>query len=392
MTSPRIAVVAHSGKTLGGGLSELRRVLERGCHADQLVRGPQEQVRAQAGREGDQGRRRPDLRVGRRRDGATLRRRARRLVRARSRSCRPARPTSWRPNLGIPKDLEQAVDIGLAGAHRRLDVGPINGERFAVMAGAGFDARMLRDADGSLKDRFGRLAYVWTGAKHLATSRSRRRSRSTAHAGSTARRAASSSATWASSSAASRRSRMPGPTTACSKSASSPPMAHVNGCRPSRARSSARIQGVTGAHDQGALGAHQAQQEGALRARRRRPQEGQPSCGSMSSRGRSRSACPWRRRRRDALARCQRAHAVEQARARLRPARGDRHARTCERVGEADLELRARRVDHSERDRLVLVELAQGRDAALAGSPRGSPRRRCARGAADGWGRVAWSR
>jgi diacylglycerol kinase family enzyme len=35
------------------------------------------------------------------------------------------------------------------------------------MAGAGFDARMIGDADGGLKDRFGRLAYVWTGAKHL---------------------------------------------------------------------------------------------------------------------------------------------------------------------------------------------------------------------------------
>ena len=35
------------------------------------------------------------------------------------------------------------------------------------MAGAGFDARMIGDADGGLKDRFGRLAYVWTGAKNL---------------------------------------------------------------------------------------------------------------------------------------------------------------------------------------------------------------------------------
>ena len=35
------------------------------------------------------------------------------------------------------------------------------------MAGAGFDARMIGDADGTLKDRFGRLAYIWTGAKHL---------------------------------------------------------------------------------------------------------------------------------------------------------------------------------------------------------------------------------
>jgi diacylglycerol kinase family enzyme len=70
-------------------------------------------------------------------------------------------------NLGIPKDIEQAVDIGLAGNDRRIDVGRLNGERFAVMAGAGFDARMIGDADGGLKDRVGRLAYVWTGAKHL---------------------------------------------------------------------------------------------------------------------------------------------------------------------------------------------------------------------------------
>jgi diacylglycerol kinase family enzyme len=35
------------------------------------------------------------------------------------------------------------------------------------MAGAGFDARMIGAADGPLKDRFGRLAYVWTGAKSV---------------------------------------------------------------------------------------------------------------------------------------------------------------------------------------------------------------------------------
>ena len=48
-----------------------------------------------------------------------------------------------------------------------LDVGKINGERFAVMAGAGLDAHMIHDADGGLKDRFGRLAYIWTASKNL---------------------------------------------------------------------------------------------------------------------------------------------------------------------------------------------------------------------------------
>jgi YegS/Rv2252/BmrU family lipid kinase len=71
-------------------------------------------------------------------------------------------------NLGIPKDIEQAVAIGLHGARRTLDVGRFNGERFAVMAGAGFDAAMIRDAgEGGLKERLGRVAYVWTGSKNL---------------------------------------------------------------------------------------------------------------------------------------------------------------------------------------------------------------------------------
>ena len=36
------------------------------------------------------------------------------------------------------------------------------------MAGAGFDAAMIRDAgNGGLKERFGRAAYVWTGSENL---------------------------------------------------------------------------------------------------------------------------------------------------------------------------------------------------------------------------------
>jgi diacylglycerol kinase (ATP) len=67
-------------------------------------------------------------------------------------------------NLGIPKDVEGAVVAGLYGRRRAIDVGRINGERFAVMAGAGFDALMTADANGRLKRRLGRLAYVWSGA------------------------------------------------------------------------------------------------------------------------------------------------------------------------------------------------------------------------------------
>jgi YegS/Rv2252/BmrU family lipid kinase len=70
-------------------------------------------------------------------------------------------------NLGLPKDLEACVRIGLHGARRTLDVGKVNGEHFAVMAGAGLDAMMIRDADAGLKDKVGRIAYVWTGAKSV---------------------------------------------------------------------------------------------------------------------------------------------------------------------------------------------------------------------------------
>lgn len=70
-------------------------------------------------------------------------------------------------NLGIPIDLEQSVHIGLHGRNRTLDVGLMNGEHFAVMAGTGLDAQMIRDADAGLKDRFGRAAYIWTGARHV---------------------------------------------------------------------------------------------------------------------------------------------------------------------------------------------------------------------------------
>jgi YegS/Rv2252/BmrU family lipid kinase len=70
-------------------------------------------------------------------------------------------------NLDVPSDLEKALEIGLHGDDRELDVGRVNGERFGVMAGAGLDARMIQAADGGLKDRFGRAAYVWTAAKEL---------------------------------------------------------------------------------------------------------------------------------------------------------------------------------------------------------------------------------
>ncbi len=68
-------------------------------------------------------------------------------------------------NLGIPIDLAAAVEIGLRGERRRLDVGVLNGERFAVMAGVGYDALVMREADNNLKKHLGQLAYVVTATR-----------------------------------------------------------------------------------------------------------------------------------------------------------------------------------------------------------------------------------
>lgn len=68
-------------------------------------------------------------------------------------------------NLGVPPDLEEAVRIGVSGRRRRIDLGLVNGERFGVMAGVGFDALIIRKADAGLKDKLGRLAYVASGIR-----------------------------------------------------------------------------------------------------------------------------------------------------------------------------------------------------------------------------------
>jgi YegS/Rv2252/BmrU family lipid kinase len=80
-------------------------------------------------------------------------------------------------NLGIPIDLRGAVDVALHGDPAAIDVGIVNDrQHFAVMAGAGFDALLIEEADDSgLKDRFGRLGYVWAGIRHRHVSAARAR-------------------------------------------------------------------------------------------------------------------------------------------------------------------------------------------------------------------------
>ncbi|MFC4068131.1 diacylglycerol/lipid kinase family protein [Actinoplanes subglobosus] len=172
MRTPRtIAVVAHQRKTLGGGLDELRRLLT-GRDVEQLLwyevpksRKAPKKVR-KALREG------VDLLVVWGGDGMVQRT----LDVLASEKGGAKTPVAIMPagtgnllagNLGIPTDLERAVDIAFTGERRRFDLGRLAGEHFAVMAGVGFDGAMIKDADGALKDRLGKLAYVWTGLRHV---------------------------------------------------------------------------------------------------------------------------------------------------------------------------------------------------------------------------------
>ncbi|MFI6600663.1 diacylglycerol/lipid kinase family protein [Nonomuraea sp. NPDC050536] len=70
-------------------------------------------------------------------------------------------------NLGIPVDLDETVRLGFHGRRAVLDLGKVNGEHFAVMAGAGFEAEMIADVDGGTKGRLGKLGYVAAAIRHV---------------------------------------------------------------------------------------------------------------------------------------------------------------------------------------------------------------------------------
>jgi diacylglycerol kinase (ATP) len=162
----KVAVVAHAEKTLGDGLPALRRALAAEGIGDPLWYEVPKAKKApkQVRRALDEG---AELIFAWGGDG-TVRRCIGEVAGTRARlAVLPAGTANlFATNLGIPADIERAVAIGLRGEQRRLDVGCFAGERFAVMAGVGFDAAMIRDSDG-LKDKVGRVAYLWSGSKNL---------------------------------------------------------------------------------------------------------------------------------------------------------------------------------------------------------------------------------
>ena len=167
-----VAVIAHSGKTMDGGLGQLRDVLDAAGHPDALwfEVAKSKQAPAQVREAMDKG---ADLVFVWGGDGSVQRcidTMAREKVQAPIAILPAGTANLLAHNLGIPETIEDAVAVGLHGERRRMDTATLNGEHFAVMAGAGLDALMIRDADGTLKDRLGRAAYLFTGARNLRAS------------------------------------------------------------------------------------------------------------------------------------------------------------------------------------------------------------------------------
>jgi diacylglycerol kinase (ATP) len=166
MRTPRkVAVVAHSRKTLDGGPDELRRcITSQGV--DELLWFEVPKSRRKAPKKVRKAlKAKVDLLVVWGGDG---------IVQRTLDVVGSTTPVAVIPagtgnllatNLGVPPTLAGAVHTAFHGDRRRIDLGRVDGEHFAVMAGIGFDGAMIRDADRDLKDRLGKLAYVWTGLR-----------------------------------------------------------------------------------------------------------------------------------------------------------------------------------------------------------------------------------
>jgi diacylglycerol kinase (ATP) len=163
----KVAVVAHRRKTVGGGLEELRKLIAEETPAEPLwyevSKSRKAAKRARAALKDG-----ADLVFVWGGDGTVQRCLDALSGSAATVAIVPAGTANLlASNLGIPNDLPQAVRVGFHGRRRKLDLGKVNGEHFAVMAGVGFDAAMIGDAGRAMKGRLGRLAYVWTGLRHV---------------------------------------------------------------------------------------------------------------------------------------------------------------------------------------------------------------------------------
>ena len=69
--------------------------------------------------------------------------------------------------LGIPDTIEAACKVIVDGATKKVDAALCNNKPMILLAGIGFEAETVEDADREAKDRLGMLAYVFSGLKQL---------------------------------------------------------------------------------------------------------------------------------------------------------------------------------------------------------------------------------
>jgi YegS/Rv2252/BmrU family lipid kinase len=174
----RVAVVVHAGKTFGGGLDELRTLLYRDMVMERreiwLRWYEVEKSREAPAKVGEALKEQPELMLVWGGDGMVQRCLDAVVGADVTVGILPAGTANLLAlNLGIPVELPVAYDIAMNGATRHIDLGRLNGEHFAVMAGMGFDADMIKSANGSLKGRLGKLAYVWTGLRAVRAEATR---------------------------------------------------------------------------------------------------------------------------------------------------------------------------------------------------------------------------
>ena len=69
--------------------------------------------------------------------------------------------------LHIPDTIEAACKNILAGEVKKVDAAMCNNKSMILLAGIGFEAETVQDADREAKDRIGMLAYILSGLKQL---------------------------------------------------------------------------------------------------------------------------------------------------------------------------------------------------------------------------------
>jgi diacylglycerol kinase family enzyme len=73
--------------------------------------------------------------------------------------------------IGLPRGAQALAQLLAHGAAQPIWPGEIDGHRFLMMAGAGFDAAVLERLNEGWKQRVGKLAFVWAILRAIAAQR-----------------------------------------------------------------------------------------------------------------------------------------------------------------------------------------------------------------------------